>query len=553
MLSFLRSRRPSASGRNDGRPPRGLRSFPEPDLGAVASTAAAVVVALVAALSPGGRRAGPAEELAVFAVAGLLAPGISQIFFTLAVRDVGASRTSVVAGSAPLFAATLAILLLDEPFEWPLAIGACLIVGAGVVLAAETARPAHFRLIGAVFALTATIMFSSRDLVVRWYSAESAWARSRPRRRRWPRECSSCSATQPSSGAAASFGAGQPGAPPLRPAGALFGLSYVLLFEAYYRGKVTVVSPLVATESLWGVLLAALFLPKQRARRPAPRPGCRARGGRRRAHRRVPLSRLHGTPAAYLVDRHRTKSEVPHPRPPRTPQEAAAEAPQEEQRPDRIEHRMRVGGYWDRVGSSSSSSSSANGLERSARASSTWAAALCGPGSTSSTTSRPGNYYGIDIDEELLTAGYTLELSPEQRLKLPRDHLRRTDRFDVDFGVQFDQAIAHSVFTHLPLNHIRLCLYRVAAQMNVGGKFFVTFRRPPRISQLDGVLRRGRGRDTRSAIHSGTGGATSNGPRASRRGSFGTSATGATRATSTWWSWSNGLSSPGRKERDERL
>jgi drug/metabolite transporter, DME family len=240
-----------------------LRWFPEPDLGAVVSTAAAVVVALVAALlhQGTGEFARP-EELAVFAVAGLLAPGISQIFFTLAVRDVGAGRTSVVAGSAPLFAATLAILLLDEPFEWPLAIGACLIVGAGVVLAAETARPAHFRLIGAVFALTATIMFSSRDLVVRWYSAESALG--------------SIEA------AAAAMAAGMfvmlgyaavlrrsglvralanPTLLRFVPAGALFGLSYVLLFEAYYRGKVTVVSPLVATESLWGVLLAALFLP----------------------------------------------------------------------------------------------------------------------------------------------------------------------------------------------------------------------------------------------------------------------------------------------------
>ena len=35
--------------------------------------------------------------------------------------------------------------------------------------------------------------------------------------------------------------------------GVLFGLSYVSLFEAYYRGRVTVVSPIVATESLWGV------------------------------------------------------------------------------------------------------------------------------------------------------------------------------------------------------------------------------------------------------------------------------------------------------------
>ena len=48
--------------------------------------------------------------------------------------------------------------------------------------------------------------------------------------------------------------------PAFAPAGVLFGLSYVALFEAYYRGRVTVVSPLVATESLWGVLLSALIL-----------------------------------------------------------------------------------------------------------------------------------------------------------------------------------------------------------------------------------------------------------------------------------------------------
>ena len=40
----------------------------------------------------------------------------------------------------------------------------------------------------------------------------------------------------------------------------LFGLSYVCLFEAYFRGRVSVVSPLVATESLWGVGLSALLI-----------------------------------------------------------------------------------------------------------------------------------------------------------------------------------------------------------------------------------------------------------------------------------------------------
>jgi uncharacterized membrane protein len=46
----------------------------------------------------------------------------------------------------------------------------------------------------------------------------------------------------------------------LTPAGVLFGLSYVCLFEAYFHGRVSVVSPLVATESLWGVGLSALLL-----------------------------------------------------------------------------------------------------------------------------------------------------------------------------------------------------------------------------------------------------------------------------------------------------
>ena len=52
--------------------------------------------------------------------------------------------------------------------------------------------------------------------------------------------------------------------PAFVPAGVLFGLSYVCLFEAYDRGRLSVVSPLVATESLWGVALAAVFLRHER-------------------------------------------------------------------------------------------------------------------------------------------------------------------------------------------------------------------------------------------------------------------------------------------------
>ena len=42
--------------------------------------------------------------------------------------------------------------------------------------------------------------------------------------------------------------------------GVLWGASYAFLFEAFYRSRVTIVRPLVATESLFAVVLAVLLL-----------------------------------------------------------------------------------------------------------------------------------------------------------------------------------------------------------------------------------------------------------------------------------------------------
>ena len=51
--------------------------------------------------------------------------------------------------------------------------------------------------------------------------------------------------------------------------GAFVGLSYVALFEAFYRGTVSVVAPIVATESLFGVAFSAILL--HRTERVGPR------------------------------------------------------------------------------------------------------------------------------------------------------------------------------------------------------------------------------------------------------------------------------------------
>ena len=224
----------------------------DPVAGALLTIGPAIVVALPFVAAAGVELGG----LWPFFLAGLLGPGISQLFFTYAIRDAGPSRTSVVVGTAPLFSVAIALVLLDEPLEAGLVVGALLIVGGGVLLASERSRPAHVKVIGLLFALAATVVFATRDNVVRWLAGDTD--------------------VSPPLAALATLTAGglvvalwiavRRTAVPVRelprfvPAGLCFGLSYVCLFEAYYRGRVTVVSPLVATESLWGVTLSAVLL-----------------------------------------------------------------------------------------------------------------------------------------------------------------------------------------------------------------------------------------------------------------------------------------------------
>jgi drug/metabolite transporter (DMT)-like permease len=194
-----------------------------------------------------------------FVLAGLLAPGIAQILFTFAVRDAGASRTSVTVGTAPLFAVATALVFLDEPLVAGLVVGAALIVTGGILLASDRATPEHLKRVGLLYALVGTVAFASRDTIVRWLATD-------------------VSDVDPPLAAFAAMLTGTTVAlvfaillraplsrRPARaflPAGLCYGLSYVFLFEAFFRGRVSVVSPIVATESLWGVTLSWVVLRK---------------------------------------------------------------------------------------------------------------------------------------------------------------------------------------------------------------------------------------------------------------------------------------------------
>ncbi len=225
----------------------------DPLLGALMTVLCALGVAFAAAAAVGDL---DFTGTWPFLLAGVLGPGVSQVLFTFAVRDAGPSRASAAAGTAPLFAVVLAVALLGEPLVASIVGGAVLIVGGGLLLAGERGRPSHVRVIGLVFAVSAAGVFATRDTLVRWLSVDTG--------------------VTPPLATVATVGSGaatiavvllvsrRPVSlrplPAYLPAGVLFGLSYLSLFEAFYRGRLSVVSPLVATESLWGVALSAIFL-----------------------------------------------------------------------------------------------------------------------------------------------------------------------------------------------------------------------------------------------------------------------------------------------------
>src|SRR5919205_240821 len=76
-------------------------------------------------------------------------------------------------GLRTLVAVVLALLLLDEPARPLLLVGALSIVGGSVALGLEPQRPEGFRRAGLAFALLTTLLFASRDDLLRWLATDT--------------------------------------------------------------------------------------------------------------------------------------------------------------------------------------------------------------------------------------------------------------------------------------------------------------------------------------------------------------------------------------------
>jgi drug/metabolite transporter (DMT)-like permease len=236
------------------------------EVGAATSAVVALVVVGAIAVATGafaGRI--DARDVLVFAAIGAGVPGLSQIAFVQAIRHAGAARTAVLIGVAPMLSFILAAIFLGEGINAGLVAGAALIVAAGASLSFERTRPPGYRALGAVLAVLCAGLFAVRDTLVRWASGDATL---------------DALVRTVVSLAAAAIVVGtwtwltRASRPPVQvrdalrafaPAGICLGVAYLCLIVALDRGRVTIVAPLNATQSLWGVIFAAALLGKREA------------------------------------------------------------------------------------------------------------------------------------------------------------------------------------------------------------------------------------------------------------------------------------------------
>ena len=149
------------------------------------------------------------------------------------------------------------------------------------------------------------------------------------------------------------------------------------------------------------------------------------------------------------------------------------------------EHRNFVGGLWGELGGLQFEFIKERGLAPNHRLVDIGCGALRG-GVHFVRYLDQGNYYGLDINASLIKAGKKELAKSELISKQPNllvDNKFRMTRF----GASFDYAIAVSVFTHLPMNHIARCLIEARKVLNPQSKFFATFFEAPSPGHLEPI------------------------------------------------------------------
>ncbi len=244
-----------------------LRRAPDIEASAFVMTVVGLGASTAIALLFGFRPADfdPGKLWPFFAI-GAVVPGVARLLHIRAVRDVGAARTGILLGTAPLLSALIAVAVFHEPLRAGLAAGTLLIVAGGFALAWDRSRPAEWKALGGLLALVVALLIGIRDNVARWATGES--------------HVDPVLAIVAVLAAASVVmlisvllgGQGRAVSERLRgallpflPIGLITSIASLLVLEALARGAVSVVAPLIATQVLWVVAFSALLIRRHEA------------------------------------------------------------------------------------------------------------------------------------------------------------------------------------------------------------------------------------------------------------------------------------------------
>jgi len=155
-----------------------------------------------------------------------------------------------------------------------------------------------------------------------------------------------------------------------------------------------------------------------------------------------------------------------------------------------LEHRAYIGGLWDELGQFQIDFLRDHGLQPHHRLLDVGCGSLRG-GIRFIEYLEPLRYHGTDINPVLISAGVHRELTRAQRAKVRPESFIVSEDFQIGFDVaDFDYGLAMSLFTHLSMNKIILCLQQVRPKFD-GGKFYATFFRSENLRLTDPQVQAG--------------------------------------------------------------
>ncbi|MET0500118.1 MAG: DMT family transporter [Candidatus Binatia bacterium] len=108
-----------------------------------------------------------AFENIVFVAVGLFVPGMTRVLTFRGIRTMGSAITSTIVNTTPMFSTALAILLLGER-PGPLVLAGVILIVSGLVILSWAGAQRSWKRTELIFPFLAALLFSMKDVTVRW-------------------------------------------------------------------------------------------------------------------------------------------------------------------------------------------------------------------------------------------------------------------------------------------------------------------------------------------------------------------------------------------------